>query len=93
VSNPPTSIKALAVGDVIIVTFGRDKKTRTFTVVEVDDSEYSFSAYTTSGRVRPGHRSGGALQVWHRDGRTSFSPTLMQQSQHVVSVERLGASN
>lgn len=92
-SSLADSIKALAVNDVITVTFGRDKKTRTVTIVEVDDGAITFSAYTTSGRVRPGHHSGGALQVWHRDGSTTFSPTLLQQAQHVVSVERLGASN
>ncbi len=70
-------------GDVLVVAFAGKKRSVTGTSVTENH------VYTSSGRVRPGHRAGGSF--WMHRGEVYFQPTPQQQMCRVDSVRRVAA--
>ena len=90
-----STLRSLTVDDMIAIEFGAGGKSNTRTVrvseiVATDDG--GLSIYTTSGKVRPRHFSGGFIRLAN-DGSALFNATAQQQCKYVVSVVRLGAEN
>jgi hypothetical protein len=87
------TFSALTEGVRVRVTFRNDRGEQVREVNVTGQEMISDSRYmwTSSGRVRPGHVSGGALVM--RDGEVRFSPTLQQKRGLVVALEIVGTVN
>jgi hypothetical protein len=68
-------------------------KVRTVRVTESMQTDIALSQLTSSGRVRPGHRSGGCFTVWTRDNSVTFQPTMQQQAHYVTAINVLGQAH
>jgi hypothetical protein len=84
-------VLALTEGSVVQVTAGG--RVRTVRVVELMETESCHYAFTSSGRVRPGHRAGGCFTVWKRDQSVTFQPTMQQQSHYVTALTVQGLAH
>lgn len=73
-----STFASLSVGNELSITTADG--TRTVRVTEVS-GRY---VYTTSGKVRPGALSGGAIR--ELDGEFYFQPTMAQQSRKIVDL-------
>jgi len=89
-TNPACTVRALTEGSVVALDIGK-RKPRTVRVTSVDSTS-SFRAYTTSGRVRPGHISGGVLSV-ETNGSVWFQATMLQNPVPVRGVTVEGLAN
>jgi hypothetical protein len=78
-------LRGLKEGDVVWVLTKsmqrKGKKPRKVTVVQDFDGR---RAYTTSGRVRPGHIKGGQITFYGKD--VMFQATMLQQIDYVVTL-------
>jgi hypothetical protein len=73
-------------GDLLTITFGKNEVRKVVvTGTKSIDGQLRY-IWTTSGRVRPGHRDGGSLSI-ALDGLVSFQPTIQQQAKTVLSVD------
>lgn len=79
-------LKSLKVGDRVKIEI-QGKRDRVVEVTSTDDDSYAYSAYVSSGNVRPGHRSGGRLAWWKKDMNSlEYQPTMQQQT---IAVDRI----
>jgi hypothetical protein len=83
-----TLLASVTEGDTLTITFGKNEVRKVVvTGTKMIDGQLRY-IWTTSGRVRPGHRDGGSLSI-ALDGLVSFQPTIQQQAKTVLSVDVL----
>lgn len=83
-----TTFPTISTGDRIEVKTAK-YGTRVLTVMETNGSD---RIYTTSGRVRPGHFSGGVVRRYD-NGKVFFQPTMQQQCDRVLSIAVVGVAH
>jgi hypothetical protein len=85
--SPADVLRTLQPGDMVTVESPELPRSRQLVVTHVGGHS---SVYVDSGRVRPGHRSGGRLHV--RDGVVFYDATIQQRPVRVSRLTRTAAA-
>lgn len=85
------TLLSLRKGDSIMVKTDRLRKPRVLTVLDkpTRNPSGSIMVFVTSGRVRPGHRDGGALTYREEPEELTYQPTLLQKIQDVTDLKKI----
>lgn len=87
------TVRALAEGDMVRVSYGRNSQAKTRTVRVTSVTADGKSVLTTSGKsTHCNHVSGGAFYLWDAES-VLFQATMNQQVRYVTSIEVLGKAN